>query len=63
VNFSISELIVILLVALLVIKPEQLPEVAHAIGRLAGMVRQMLSKVKDEMAGLVDTVEKTNEQQ
>lgn len=57
-NFSISELIVIVLIALLVIKPEQLPEVAHTIGRFTQSIRRMFAKVKDEMNGFIDAVEK-----
>ena len=61
-NFSISEIIVILLIALLVIKPEQLPDVAFTLGRAAQSIRRMFAKVKDEMNGLIDSVEKPSEQ-
>jgi Sec-independent protein translocase protein TatA len=61
VNFSISEVVVILLIALLVIKPEQLPDVAFTLGRFAQTLRRMFAKVKDEMNGFIDTVEKPNE--
>lgn len=57
-NFSISEVLVVLLIALLVIKPEQLPEVAYTMGRFAKSLRRMFGKVKDEVSGLVDAVEK-----
>ena len=57
-NFSISEIIVILLIALLVIKPEQLPDVAFTMGKFAKSLRKMFGKVKDEMNGLIDAVEK-----
>lgn len=60
-NVSISELLVILLVALLVIKPEQLPEVAFALGRFAQSMRRLFTKVKGEVGGFVDSVEKANE--
>ena len=60
-NFSISEILVVLLIALLVIKPEQLPDVAFTLGRFAKSIKRMMNKVKDEMNGLVDSVEKTNE--
>jgi len=56
-NFSISEIIVILLIALLVIKPEQLPEVANTLGQFAKSIRRMFAKVKNEMNGLIDSVE------
>jgi Sec-independent protein translocase protein TatA len=61
VNFSISEVIVILLIALLVIKPDQLPDVAFSIGRFTKSLRRMFGKVKDEMNGLIDSVEKPDE--
>lgn len=53
-NFSISEIIVILLIALLVVKPEQLPDIAVKLGRLARSMKSMFAKVKDEMNGLID---------
>lgn len=56
-NFSFSEIIVILLVALLVIKPEQLPDVAFSLGRFTKTIRRLFSKVKDEMNGLMDSVD------
>jgi Sec-independent protein translocase protein TatA len=61
VGFSISEIIVILLVALLVIKPEQLPDVAITLGRFAKSLRSLFSKVKNEMNGFIDSVEKSDE--
>lgn len=57
-NFSISEIVVILLIALLVIKPEQLPDVAFTMGRFAQSLRRLFGKVKEEMNELVATVEK-----
>lgn len=60
-NFSISEILVILLIALLVIKPEQLPDVAYTLGRFAQSMRRMFAKVKDEMNGFMDSVEKPAE--
>jgi Sec-independent protein translocase protein TatA len=56
-NFSISELMVILLVALLVIKPEQLPEVAFTLGQFTKSIRRMFTKVKDEMNGFIESVD------
>jgi Sec-independent protein translocase protein TatA len=63
VNFSISEILVILLVALLVIKPEQLPEVAFTLGQFAKSIRRMFTKVKSEMDGFMDSVEKSPERE
>ena len=53
-SFSISELIVVLLIALLVIKPDQLPEVAFSLGKFAQSIRRMFTKVKEEMKGFID---------
>jgi Sec-independent protein translocase protein TatA len=61
VNFSISEILVILLIALLVIKPEQLPDVAFTLGRFTQSIRRMFAKVKDEMDGIIESVEKPDE--
>lgn len=61
-NISISEIIVVLLIGLLVIKPQQLPEVAQTLGRLAKSIRAMFSKVKAEMNGFIDVADKPNEQ-
>ena len=60
-SFSISEIIVILLIALLVIKPEQLPDVAFTLGRFAQSIQRLFAKVKNEMNSFVEPVEKTNE--
>ena len=60
-NFSISEIIVILLIALLVIKPEQMPEVAFTLGRFAQTIRKLFAKVKDEMNGFIESVDKPTE--
>ena len=61
-NFSISEILVVLLIALLVIKPEQMPEVAFTLGKFTRSLRRMFSKVKDEMNGFMDNVDKPIEQ-
>ena len=60
-NFSISEILVILLIALLVIKPEQLPDVAFTLGRFTQSIRRMFAKIKDEMDGMIESVEKPDE--
>lgn len=61
VNFSISEIIVILLIALLVIKPEQLPDVAFSLGRFTQTIRRMFSRVKDEMNGIIESADVKHE--
>ena len=59
-SFSVSEIAVVLLVALLVIKPEQLPDVAFTLGRFAQSARRAFSKIKQEVNGLVE-FEKSDE--
>jgi Sec-independent protein translocase protein TatA len=59
---SISEIIVILLIALLVIKPEQLPEVAFTLGRFAQSIKRLFSKAKGEVSDILESIEKSNEQ-
>lgn len=60
-NFSISEIVVILLIAMLVIKPEQMPEVAFTLGQFTKSIRKMFAKVKDEMNGIIDSVDPKND--
>lgn len=52
-NISISEVIVILLIALLVIKPDQLPEVAQGLGRFTRLIREFFTKMKTELSAVV----------
>lgn len=58
-NFSLSEIIVILLIALLVIKPEQLPDVAYTMGRFVRTMQRMFNKVKSEMNDFIEPIDKT----
>ena len=61
-NFSISELLLVLLIALIVIKPEQLPDVAFSLGRFAKTIRKMFAKVKNEMNELIEPTSSSSEQ-
>lgn len=61
-NFSISEILLVLLIALIVIKPEQLPDAAFTLGRFTKTIRKMFAKVKDEMNGLIEPVTSSGEQ-
>lgn len=45
---SISEIILILVIALLVIKPEQLPNVAFKLGKWSKYLREALAKLRRE---------------
>lgn len=48
-HMSFSEILVILFVALLVIKPERLPETAFAMGRWVKWFRNTAAKIKQEI--------------
>jgi sec-independent protein translocase protein TatB len=48
-NISLSEILMVLLVALLVIKPERLPEVALTLGRWVKRFRLAVAKIKQEI--------------
>lgn len=60
-NVSLSEILLVLFIALLVIKPEQLPHAARALGKFVKSVQNMFSNVKNEVNGLIDSVDKTVE--
>lgn len=48
-HISFSEIFLILIVALLVIKPERLPDVALKLGHLVKWCRQSIGKIKTEI--------------
>lgn len=48
-GLGITEILVILIVALLVLGPEKLPEVARKLGRLSYQLRGALDEIKHEM--------------
>ncbi|MBP9021007.1 MAG: twin-arginine translocase subunit TatB [Syntrophobacterales bacterium] len=48
-NIGLTELIVILIVALLVIGPKKLPDVAQALGRGLAEFKRAMEDVKDEL--------------
>lgn len=48
-HFSMSEIILILLIALLVIKPNQLPEISRALGSVLKKVRHTMNKMIDAL--------------
>jgi Sec-independent protein translocase protein TatA len=59
-NFSISEIVVILLIALLVIKPEQLPDVAFSLGQFAKLLKRSINKIKKEAGSLLNNIEQSS---
>lgn len=54
-NIGFSELIMILLVAFVIVGPQDLPKVARSLGRTVRSIRKMFDEFKDE-AGLDDTI-------
>jgi Sec-independent protein translocase protein TatA len=54
VSISISEIAVVLVVALVVIKPEQLPDVAFKLGKWAKQLRGTMTKLRREIDGTVN---------
>ena len=52
------ELVVILVVALLVLGPKRLPEVARSIGRAVGEFRRQSTEVMEELQAQLDADEK-----
>jgi len=49
-DFAFSELVVVLLVALVVIGPERLPKVARTMGNLWGRMQRYVHSVKNDIA-------------
>lgn len=45
-GFSLAELILVFLVAIIFIKPQDLPEIAHFLGRLYYKIRKLLHELK-----------------
>jgi Sec-independent protein translocase protein TatA len=45
---SIAELLIIFLVALLVIKPERLPEIAYTLGRFLRSIRRWYQDIAEK---------------
>lgn len=48
-DIALSEIVVIMLVALIVIGPERLPKVARSIGRTWGRVQRYVNRVKSDI--------------
>lgn len=55
-NVGAGELLVILLIALIVLGPDKLPETARKIGNVMGELRRMSSGFQDEMRAAMDEV-------
>lgn len=62
-NISLSEMMLVLLVALIVIRPEQMPEVAATLGRLIRLIRALGANIKSEVNALIHSSENSDERQ
>ena len=60
-GIGFPELIIILIVALLVVGPTKLPEVARSVGRMLGEFRRMADDVKDSLAQEFDKEDEAKE--
>ena len=54
-DFSFSEILIIGLVAVIVLDPRHLPEVARSAGRWMGRARRFMNKLKEDLDGQVGT--------
>ena len=52
-----SEMVVIMLVALLVIGPERMPKVARTLGHLWGRLQRYINQVKSDVASSIEVEE------
>lgn len=59
-NIGLSELILILLIAFIVVGPKDLPKVARALGRFVKYIRSFIQEVKEE-TGLLEVTEELKE--
>ncbi len=62
-GIGFPELIIILIVALLVVGPSKLPEVARSIGKALGEFRRMADDVKESLTAEMDKEDEVKEEQ
>lgn len=60
-NVGTGELLVILLVALIVLGPEKLPDAARKIGNVVGELRRMSQGFQNEIRSAMDTASTTEQ--
>jgi Tat protein translocase TatB subunit len=60
-NVGPGELLVIMLVALVVLGPDKLPDAARKMGNIMGELRRMSNGFQEEMRGAFDEVTRTPE--
>lgn len=58
-NVGGPEIVLILLVALVVLGPEQLPKAMRTFGNVMGEIRKVSGSFQDEMRNAMDTIEST----
>lgn len=58
-NVGVGELLVILLLGLIVLGPEKLPDAARKIGNVVGELRRMSSGVQHELRAVVEDLSRT----
>jgi Tat protein translocase TatB subunit len=58
-NVGAGELMVILLIALIVLGPDKLPDAARKVGNVMGELRRMSNGFQEEMRGAFDEVTRT----
>jgi sec-independent protein translocase protein TatB len=61
-GIGLPELVIILIVALLVVGPSKLPEVARSVGKALGQFRRMADDVKETFALELDREEQNKEE-
>ena len=60
-NINLSEIILILVIAVIVVKPEQLPDIAKTLGHFAKYIKQAIAKIKSEMNEFIDPIGDSND--
>jgi len=55
-NFTLPELVVIFVVALIVVGPNKLPEIGRALGKGIGELKKALNGVKEQVDSEIDTI-------
>lgn len=60
-NISLSEIILVLVIAVIVIKPEQLPAIAKIVGQFIKYIKQFIAKIKSEMNEFIDPAGDSND--
>ena len=53
-NIGTPELLLILVIALVVVGPRKLPEIARTIGRAINQLKKAVNSVEEEISGIVE---------